>query len=310
MSKNNIEKIFTEDIDNYINDNHEFESIQSQEYKELLELGRNLADRDFSSESNKRKVFKTISNNTNKYKGDNIMNRLKKTKQPVAKVASFIMVCVLSISLVQTSFAQDFIEKVKKIVKLDYIEVVEEDYSEIRKGQMPEFFDKDGNPLNNLDISEQIDSNYKVSVYTADGEEIVLVGNSYESDNLIVKDVDKLNGYTCFDVILPEYIPEGYTFDRAEFYRDENGVVENSKYISLYFTNNETSEYIFMQQRFADEETAYAAGGEKVEKIQVNGVDAILYDNSLDWELNGVIYALTAHGLSESQLINIAESIK
>jgi hypothetical protein len=65
-----------------------------------------------------------------------------------------------------------------------------------------------------------------------------------------------------------------------------------------------------MQQRFADEETAYETGGSKVEKIKINGVDAILYDNSLDWEYNGVIYALNGKGIAKDELIKIAESIK
>ena len=50
-----------------------------------------------------------------------------------------------------------------------------------------------------------------------------------ENNNLVVKDVDKLNDYTYFEVILPRYLPEGYKFDRAEFFRDENEVVENIK---------------------------------------------------------------------------------
>ena len=131
-----------------------------------------------------------------------------------------------------------------------------------------------------------------------------------ENNNLVVKDVDKLNDYTYFEVILPSYLPEGYEFDRAEFFRDENGLVENSKYISLYFTNDETGEYIYMQQRFADEETAYETGGQKVEQLKINGADAILYDNNLDWEDNGVIYMLNGRGISRDQLIKTAESFK
>jgi len=132
-----------------------------------------------------------------------------------------------------------------------------------------------------------------------------------ENNNLVVKDVDKLNDYTYFEVILPRYLPEGYKFDRAEFFRDENEVVENTKYISLYFTNDETEEFIYMQQRFADEETAYEAGGQKVEKIKINGANAILYDDSLDWEDNGVIYMLSGRGLtSTDELIKTAESFK
>lgn len=73
-----------------------------------------------------------------------------------------------------------------------------------------------------------------------------------EEETLVIKDIRKLNDYTCFDVIFPSYLPEGYQFDRAEFYKEDNSVVEDTKYIELYFTNNKTGKYIYMQQRFAD----------------------------------------------------------
>ncbi len=63
-----------------------------------------------------------------------------------------------------------------------------------------------------------------------------------------------------------------------------------------------------MQQRFADEETAYATGAAKVEEIKVNGVDAVLYGNNLDWEYNDVIYMLNGRGITKDELIKIAES--
>ena len=129
---------------------------------------------------------------------------------------------------------------------------------------------------------------------------------------LVVKDPNEFNNYTCFNVVLPSYLPEGFEFDRAEFYEDENGVVENTKYIGLYFTNEKTGKYIYMQQRFADEETAYAGGAKKVEEIKINGVDAVFYDDrNIDWEANGVIYALSGRGeITKDELIKIAESIK
>jgi hypothetical protein len=107
-------------------------------------------------------------------------------------------------------------------------------------------------------------------------------------------------------------LPEGYEFDRAEFYKDDNGVVENSKYITLYFTNKKTGEKIYIPQRFADEETAYSTGASKVEEIKINGVDAVLYDDrNIDWEANGVIYGISAKGkITRDELIKIAESIK
>jgi len=78
----------------------------------------------------------------------------------------------------------------------------------------------------------------------------------------------------------------------------------------MFFTNDKTGEYIYMQQRFADEETAYETGAKKVEKININGVDALLYDNNLDWEDNGVIYMLNGRGIAKDELIKMGESFK
>ncbi|SFD03521.1 hypothetical protein [Clostridium uliginosum] len=37
-----------------------------------------------------------------------------------------------------------------------------------------------------------------------------------EKNNLYVTDSSKLNDYTCFDVKLPAYLPDGYTFKNAD----------------------------------------------------------------------------------------------
>ena len=133
-----------------------------------------------------------------------------------------------------------------------------------------------------------------------------------EEQTLVVKDPNELNNYTCFDVKLPSYLPEGYKFTEAEFFKDENGVVENAKIIGLYFANEKTGKFIYMQQRLAVEEAGYVTGAAKVEELKINGVDAVLYgDSNLDWEYNGVIYMLVGRGeIAKDELIKIAESIK
>lgn len=88
-------------------------------------------------------------------------------------------------------------------------------------------------------------------VYNADGEEVVgfedgrLITQTERDQEkakvLIVRDSSKLIEYTMFDVGLTEYLPDGYAFDRAEFYKDDNAaVIKNCKYIGLYFVNEAT----------------------------------------------------------------------
>jgi hypothetical protein len=266
-------------------------------------------------------VYDRTLKNISKYEGENIVKKSRKFKHPITKVASIALVCVLGFSIMRTASAQEFVGKVLKTISLGHITVSEEEPMEVESFPVPEkfkgkIFDKDGNPIEEFPGKPE-------KFYTASGEEIATFdledgeiitvaeqGKMMEEGTLVVKDTSKLNDYTCFDVTLPSYLPEGYEFDRAGFFKDDNGVVENSKYIELYFTNDKTGKFIYMQQRFADEETAYGTGGSKVEKIKVNGVDAVLYDNSLDWEYNGVIYMLNGRGIAKDELIKIAESIK
>ncbi|MFM1653267.1 DUF4367 domain-containing protein [Brevibacillus sp. B_LB10_24] len=130
-------------------------------------------------------------------------------------------------------------------------------------------------------------------------------------NTLVVKDAEKLDQYTSFHVLLPSYHPEGYIFDRAEFYQDEQGGVSNSKYINIYYKNQVTGEEIFMQQRQADEETAFgAATSNKIEAIKMNGVEAVLTgEHTIDWEANGVLYSMSAKGLQPEEIIKVAESV-
>ncbi|MBU5438082.1 DUF4367 domain-containing protein [Tissierella sp. MSJ-40] len=323
MGRKGIEDRFAIEMDAYLKGIKSSNKLESEECNELLELGKALSDKDFSESSNKEEVFNKTLKNISKYKGEDIMKKSKGTKHPITKVASFALVCILGFSLMQASFAQDVINKIVRTISLGHITIYEEESSEIESYPVPsklkgKVFDKDGNPI------EVFSKDNAGNIYTADGEKIAdldfLTGEittvaqwekEKEEYTLVVENISELNDYTCFNVILPSYLPEGYEFDRAEFFKDENGIVENTKYIVLYFTNEKTGKYIYMQQRFADEETAYETGADKVEEIKINGVDAIMYDErNIDWEANGVIYMLNGREITKNELIKIAESIK
>ncbi|MDD2447727.1 MAG: DUF4367 domain-containing protein [Tissierellia bacterium] len=317
MNHKDYEDRFSDDMDNYINGKENL-NIENEDYKELLELGKTLSNNNFSKNSNKEKIINTSLENIKKYKG---ADNMKKSKKMIIRAASLALVCILGVTTMRTSFAQELADKIANFISIGHVTVYEDPiYDEGEIIQVPEelkgkIFDKEGNLIEEFTVGNP------PAIYTADGEKIAFIETETmkivteaevekENNNLLVKDVNKLNDYTCFEVILPSYLPEGYEFDRAEFFRDGNEVVENTKYISIYFTNDETGEYIYMQQRFADEETAYETGGQKVEQLKINGADAILYDNNLDWEDNGVIYMLNGRGIPRDELIKTAESFK
>lgn len=313
-----IEEQFSAELDGYLNGIDIPHKLEYEENHELLELGKNLAGKDFSKNSNKEAVLKKIQKNMYLNEGDFIMKRPYKIKR-IAVVAACL--AVVMITLMQTTFAQELFEKIKNSISLGHITAVQtEPLSQTEAHIIPDelkgkLFDKDGKPLEAF--SEDVKE-----VFTAEGEKIVGFSNSEivtetqrekeKERRLEIKNPEDLNKYISFKVILPGYLPEGYKFDRSELYKNEDGTV-SEKYINLYFTNETTGKVIYMQQRIANEETAYEISTDsKIEKAKINGVDAVIIDDrSINWEVDKVLYSLSGGGeFSKSELIKIAESIK
>lgn len=291
---------------------------------DFLDLIRKFDTIDLSKDSNKEAVFSKTLKNINKSKGVKIMKRIEDLKKAGFAVAVIVLVTMVGM---QTTFAQEFVEKIIAQISLGHVKYIQYEENSLKERDVPAFmkgkiFDKEGKPI------EKFTDEIK-EIYTEDGEEIAYIDSddgsittSKQAEELrkdgvlVVKDSEGLSNYTCFNVILPAYLPEGYIFDRAEFYKDEEGLVKDTKYISLYFTHLKTGKAIYMQQRFADSETAYEAGtNSELEKIKINGVEGILDNNtSLTWEIYGNIYFLSGaqadREVDKEELIKIAESIK
>ncbi|MNC75009.1 hypothetical protein D3C75_1264690 [compost metagenome] len=86
----------------------------------------------------------------------------------------------------------------------------------------------------------------------------------------------------------------------------------NGKYLNLFFTSKNEKQDITMYLCISEKETAYEISTSgKMEKVKVNGVDAVMMnDRSLDWEADGVLYNIATHGLEPSEVLKIAESIR
>ena len=285
----------------------------------LKELEAELYNLDFSEASNKNGVMKKVFNQIERKE----VIKMKK-KISIKKIVT-VAAATLSLTLfMQTAVAKDMVEKIIKVISLNHIEAIQSQEQQFTEMPVPEvlkgkLFTKEGKEIQifTADIEE---------IYTAEGEKIddfdMTTGEiitekeakKVRDESMMVEtDTSKLSNYTCFTVKLPSYLPTGYTFERAEYYKDENGKVENSKYVNLYFMNKTTGEELFMQERFADEETAYQIATDgTIEEIQINGNKALLFDNrSIDWESEGVLLALSGRGnISKEELIKIASSIK
>ena len=296
------------------------------EMEVLKELAQKIGSEDFSKVSHKeevrKKVLKTI-----REKEVSHMKKSRSFKKPAVAVASIAVGVTL---FAQTVIAQEWTQKIKEIFSIanGNINIVQEEAAqkpesvpvpEHLKGQL---FDAEGNEVKAFTDSLK-------ELYTKEGEKIAYLGNDENNELVIVTeaqeaaekaettltltDVSKRNDYTSFDVKLPEYLPDGYQFDHIELYKDENGKVENSKYIDIYYTNESNGEYIFMQQRLSDDETGFTTGTDgTVERVKVNGQEALMMDEcSIDWEADGVLYYITSRGaFDKDELLKVAESVK
>ncbi|WP_026476829.1 DUF4367 domain-containing protein [Alkaliphilus transvaalensis] len=322
MNRSGLADRLSVELDDYLNGIPDKDKLDSREYNELLEIGKGLIDMDFSKNSNKEAVYYRTLNRI-----EAVENSLSNKSQNwlgrgLVIAASFLLICSISFTLIEPSFAFNLMEKVIATINLGNIKVVQfeapKEFPPIPEALKGKIFDQEGNPLVEIPVG------YSGRVYTSEGKEIVgfsdgeiitidMANANREENILVIKNPSALSEYTCFEVLLPSYLPSGYQFDRAEFYKDENGIVQDSKYINLYFTNYESEAYIFLQQRFSDEETAYELSTDgKVQLIKINGVDAVLSNNrGIDWEMNDTLYGLNGRGLiSKAELIKIAESIK
>lgn len=288
--------------------------------EEFQDLAGQLIEVDFSKRSNKSYVLnKTLKNIDNK--GVNKMNKIKKT----GIIAASLLVVSTLVS--QTTFAQATVEKILKTLSLGHVTMIEYEGNEPEEAALPEsvkgkVFDKNKTPLEK--ITKDI---FSEGIYTEEGEKIAKIDpkkgtivtekqmkeeeEKERNDTLYVTDSSTLNQYTCFKVKLPTYLPEGYTFKNAEFTKDESGNVKDSKYASINFENKATGKEIYMQERFACDETKTVSNAEDIQKININGVEAILSNGrNIDWEADGTIYYLGGKNIGKDEAIKVAESIK
>lgn len=288
--------------------------------EEFQDLASQLKDMDFSKRSNNsyilNKTLKSINN-----KGVYKMNKIKKT----GIIAASLLVVSTLVS--QTTFAQETVEKILKTLSLGHVTMIEYDGNEPEEAALPEslkgnVFDKNKTPLEIITKDLFVEG-----IYTKDGEKIAKIDpkkgtivtekqmkedeEKEKKNTLYVTDSSTLNQYTCFKVKLPTYLPKGYIFKNAEFTKDESGNVKDSKYASINFENKATGKEIYIQERFACDETKTVSNAEDIQKININGAEAILSNGrNIDWEADGTIYYLGGKNIGKDEAIKVAESIK
>lgn len=322
INEKETEKCFSEDLDACLNGKAPASFDQPGEYQALLQLGQRLASTDHGSEAHKEGVRRSVLQSAVTSKGREEHKRKKFAAGLAVAAASFMLLGVL---LAQPSFASGLLDKILSTISLGHITISQvepppEDLSYvIPESLVGQLFDRDGKVLHEVNGKTG-------ALYTAAGEEI----DGIEDGRIVTKaeaeaklkegirtltDPAALDEYTNFKVGLPTYLPEGYAFDRAEQYVDDQGN-SSPKYIDLYFTKGDSGKSIHIQERYADEETAYEQSTSgTIESAKVNGVDAVIInEKSIDWEADGILYSVMTKRMGEpiemSELIKIAESVK
>lgn len=320
MNKKNIEDKFSEDIDSYLNGIEKIDALKDEKYYEIFKVGKLLANKDFSKDIDNDHIYEKCLKNIKDCKGDNIM---KKIKLGYKIAAASIVAVIASACIMQTSFAKDLSSKIANVVSIANSNSAVVEYKEDKKSttsnEVPSYlkgklFDKNGKPIKKYSAFD--DEN---KYYTANGEKIAYIANGKpvteaENEKLtgIIKNINDINKYLAFKVSIPSYLPEGYSFDMANVFKDNAGNVSN-KCVSLFFTNSKTKKQIYIQERLDCKETQYYASSDgPVEKIKINNVDAVAsnHGHGIDWKNNNCLYMLVGNSVSPDEVKKVAESMK
>ncbi|MNB77450.1 hypothetical protein D3C75_241350 [compost metagenome] len=310
---------FAKAVDDGLHLTHAPDWSGPQESLELLELGRALAGQDYSK-AHKAAVLAKVQSRTHLTQEAQPMKNKTGWKRPAMVMASLLVAGALSISFVKPSYAQELLGRVLQSINLGNIIAHEMDTTQIPdfpKEWEGKLFDKDGNVITSDSL--KVDEIYNAAgeqIVNFDGDKLITKSEQEQRDKeaaeriVAVKSRAELDKYAMFKVKLPEYLPEGFAFDRGEFYKSEEGV--NGKYLDLFFSSEQEGQDLKMHFRYSDKETAYEISfSGKVEPVKINGVDAVMMDDrNLDWEADGVLYGIVSHGLDRDEVLKIAESLR
>ena len=237
------------------------------------------------------------------------------------KIATIIAAAVLgSCLMLQTTFGQEVVAKVLKRFTISGSTYEQRNPEAFEPVELPDslkgkvftkdgkeitvitedtegFCDKDGNAITSFDPETG-------EIWTEKDQKEVIDGM------LVERDIHKINDHICFKAKIPAYVPEGYKFDRFQYWKDDGGEYDGM-YGDLYYVNEETGNEIIIMERH----DCYATQGvlttdSVIEKIDINGVEAMLVGGTVDWVEDGVGIFYVGKGIETEELIKSASSMK
>lgn len=284
---------------------------------------------DFSAESVNRdenlENLKKLLNDNNigdsNIKGENIMK--KKPRKIIAIAAAASLVLCLTLSAV---YAEELYRIIKTVMLGNHATytVVEDNRESIPlpEGLNIKLYDEDGNEATARQAGKQLfNAEGEPMVIDFNGENFVAITaeeyqrqrNEANSNYLTFYDISDDPGYFICDVLMPGYLPEGYSFNRMEYYVSAPGELptelNSEKYINVYYSNGVNEMY--EQIRYMDAETAFESSGDtNIQKINIGGNEAVINGKCLDIQIGDVMYMLFGNDdINMEELIKIAESL-
>lgn len=235
-------------------------------------------------------------------------------KKPRIKKYLTLAACIaLVAALSQTTFAQELVENIIKSISTGhnrFTQVQTPDTAPVPEELQGKIFDKDGNPLTFYTNGQEIyDENHSKIIST---DQIMITpadsDDGLESKKFYVNTPDDIQQHASFDVKLPSYLPEGYTFENAYFFKEDDGSVSGD-YLFVHYKNADGKK-IIIDERIINDETAFEAGTDgSIEETKINGHKAVIMDGkSVDWEADGASYGV--NGPDKQEAVKIAESMK
>ncbi len=182
-------------------------------------------------------------------------------------------------------------------------------------------FDKNGNVLEKISDGD-IDNLYDVNGSHLSEKELekmftdalgdkAKISLDSEAAEKSYSTLDEAQEVCDFDICIPSYIPEGYSFSRAYSYTDEEGNV-SGYYMNMEYAGE--NGVIKIMERLINDETAFTASSDgEMEEVDINGAAAVIEDGrTLNFETDdGVAVGIFTKGcITKDELIKIAKSIE
>lgn len=234
---------------------------------------------DFSIESfNKERNFDALKKKVIEFQNEGDVN-MKRLRKPlaVALVAAAVLVC-----LTVTVYGKSIATAIKSIFIGNYVQY---DYVADRQQALPEELEE--KPVN--------------------GE----INSEPAWQQLEFYDLKEGLSYFTDEILMPEYLPEGYSFEKISF--SDNCLNENgkTKIMDIFYSNGDNGSILCMI-RFMDEETAFTGRrGYEPEEISINGHRAAIIGFSLHIQIRDVLYEFFpgSADIGVDELIKIAETL-